>query len=126
MYDIIKHAHMLLAVLTGTALICRILLLAIQSKLLNNKLLILGFMAIDISLVALGVGLAIMLPNKEIVLANGWLSAKIIAWFVMFTSVVYGVKIASKQPIRIASVSFGFVLYIYILAVAHNHSPLFF
>lgn len=126
MYDIIKHSHMLLAAFTGVGLLCRILLIALQSPLLEKKALILGFMAVDISLVALGVTLVIMLPNKEIVLANGWLSAKVVAWFFMFASVIYGVKIAQKQPIRIASVSLGFVLYLYILAAAHNHSPLFF
>lgn len=126
MYDIIKHSHMLLAALTGAGLLCRIVLIATRSPLINKKPLILGFMAIDISLVVLGISLAVMLPNKEIVLANGWLNAKIVAWLTMFASVIYGVKIAQKQPIRIAAVSFGFVLYVYIFAVAHNHSTLLF
>ena len=126
MYEIIKHTHMLLAALTGAALLCRIVLIALDSPLLKQKLLILGFMAVDISLVALGVTLAIMIPNKEVTLANGWLIAKIVAWGAMFAAVLYGVKIAQKQAIRIAAVCTGFVLYLYIMAVAHHHSPLLF
>ncbi len=123
MYEIIKSAHMLLAVLTGAGLLARLILVALQSPKLNNRLLILGFMAVDISFIALGVLLAIMIPNKEITLANGWLIAKIIAWMGMFGAVLYGVKIAKQQPVRIAAICVGIVLYLYIMAVAHNHTP---
>lgn len=126
MYEIIKHTHMLLAILTGAALLSRILLVTMQSPLLKKKLLIVGFMAIDISVVALGITLVIMIPNKEIAFANGWLTAKVVAWLMMFGAVIYGVKIAQKQSIRIASVCTGFALYLYILAAAHKHSALFF
>lgn len=122
MYELIKNVHILLAALTGLGLLARIGLVATESPHLQNKLVVLGFMAIDISLVALGVVLAIMIPKEA--LANGWLLAKVVAWFFMFGAVFYGVKIAQQKTIRIAATSVGFLLFLYIMAVAKQHAPL--
>lgn len=125
MYETIKTLHILLAGITGLGLLLRIFLVATNSQLMTNKVVTLSYAAVDALIIFLGIYLVIMIPNKEFTLGNGWLAAKLAAWTLMFATVFYGVKIAKKQAIRIASVCAGFVLYLYIIAVAHHHSPLF-
>ena len=121
MQDLIRNAHMLLGTLVGVALFARLILVGAQSPLVARKPLVLGFMAVDVLTFLFGVVLALQLP--AVAVENGWLMAKVVAWFALFITVFSAMRFVRKTPLKMAMLVIGLAIYAYIMAVAHGKQP---
>lgn len=122
MYSIIKHLHMLLAVISILGFITRGILKFRNSSLLNRKWIKITPHVIDTFLLCFGVYLAISIGAN---LGNSpWIIAKVIGLIAYIGFGLITLRFAKSTQTRVIAFILAIASFIYILLVARAHSPM--
>ena len=124
MYDEIKNAHMLFAIISGVLFFLRGVWMLKNSPSLDKKWVKILPHINDTLLLSFAV--ALMMMSQQYPFVHHWLTAKIIALILYIVVGTVAIKRGKTKSIRVVSFVIALLLYGYIVGVAINHHPLSF
>jgi uncharacterized membrane protein SirB2 len=120
MYDIIKHIHMLTAVISGLGLLIRGILVQMDHRLMKQRWIKIAPHINDTILLACAIYLAV---NIFTPLGSQWLYAKVIGLILYIVLGTFAIKRGKTKQVKLIFLVLAMITFVYILAVAGVHSP---
>ncbi|PIE40900.1 MAG: regulator SirB [Gammaproteobacteria bacterium] len=122
MYTVMKHAHIMFALISGILFLIRGIWMLVDSPRLMQRWVKIVPHIIDTLLLMFAVGLMMQIHQYPFV--HGWLTAKVVALLVYIVAGTVALKRGKTKMIRAAAFGFSLLCYLYILSVAFNHHSL--
>jgi uncharacterized membrane protein SirB2 len=123
MYEIAKHIHLSIVVVSVALFIVRFTLLLKESQLLQKKLLKIVPHVIDTCLLASAIWLVTMSPMVNV---DGWLASKIIGLLLYIVSGLFAFKWAKNNRMRVLGFFSAMIWLSVTFGVAFSKQPLSF
>lgn len=124
MYSVLKHAHMLFAVISGVLFILRGVWMMMDSAQLQKRWVKVIPHINDTLLLGCAIALTVILQQYPFV--DHWLTAKVVALVLYVLVGTVAIKRGKTKQVRVVAFVVALLLYVYIVGVAINHSVLSF
>jgi uncharacterized membrane protein SirB2 len=121
MYAAVKHLHILCAVLSGTGLLLRGLLMTADSPLLQRRWLKIAPHVNDTILLVAAIVLTVIIGQYPFV--NAWLTAKVFGVIAYIVLGALALRPGRPKSVRIAAFVAALAVFGYILSVAVTKNP---
>lgn len=120
MYSILKHSHMLFALISGMLFLLRGIWMLLDSNQLQKRWVKVLPHVNDTLLLGCAIGLMVILGQYPFV--DHWLTAKVVALVLYIGIGVIAIKRGKTKPIRAMAFVTALLIYVYIIGVAIKHS----
>lgn len=122
MYAAVKHLHILFAVLSGTGLLLRGLLMTVDSPLLERRWIKIAPHVNDTLLLVAAIALTVIVGQYPFV--DSWLTAKVFGVIAYIVLGALALRPGRPKPVRIAAGIAALAVFGYIVSVAVTKNPL--
>ena len=120
-YSLVKHLHLATVAVSLALFVLRGLWMIVESPRLHARWVRIVPHVNDTVLLASGIGLAVLIGQYP--LADGWLTAKLVALLVYIGLGTMALKRGRTRGVRIAAWLGALAVFGYMLAVARAHAP---